>query len=148
MPCFLLPWEKQLLQTQSSLNLMYLQLKLVFTGLHPFLLLFCFHGSIVPNPVQNLHLHLCPGFCIFLPPQKASCSTRPPFSCFTNFSFLTQFINVSSLFCTTQTNVPYLIPHSLHPFFFYKWSKLGFLLYFPSSCFNLLLSSFFSYHLV
>lgn len=31
--------------------------KLTFPGLCPFLLAFCFHGSIFPNPVQSLFLH-------------------------------------------------------------------------------------------
>ena len=94
---------------------------------------------------QGFSLHLWP-WCILLPPQEAPCCIRPLFPCITNVSFLTQFIHMSSLFCTKQAHHTYLSPDSFQLSFLSTCSMLAFFLYFPSPSSLNPLSSLFSSH--
>lgn len=105
--------------------------KRIFTCLHASFLPSFPPGDIVPRPIQDSSLQLSPGseFSSLLSRHFAPSGLLFPVSL---ASFLIQFINLSSLFCTKQTNNPYLIPYSIYLAFFYSCSILAFFLSFPS----------------
>lgn len=99
----------------------------------------CLHASFLPSLLETLSLVLSrthPSTCLldFLFSSLLSRHLAPSGLLFpvSLTSFLIQLINLSSLFCTKQTNNPYLIPYSIYLAFFYSCSILAFFLSFPS----------------